>query len=173
MNVWHFSNGKLSNDRDDKIEPGLSLACNPDGIELCVYGFHGSKRITDALGYAPGSVLSYCEVGGEIIESDDKIVASIRRHLIVVDVERTLHLRLGVRLGLRLGLRIGLRIGLRLVLRIGLRLGVRLGLRIGLRIGLRLVLRLGLRIGLRLGVRLGRRLVLRLGLRLGRRKRKS
>ena len=91
MYVWHFSNGKLANDRNDEIVAGLSLACEQDEIELCLKGFHGSKRLIDALDYAPGNILSWCEVGGCIIEDDDKLVASIRRHVIVVDVERTLH----------------------------------------------------------------------------------
>jgi hypothetical protein len=90
-NVWHFSDGTLSYDRNDKVVAGLSLACNPDDIRLCQYGFHGSYDILGALQYANGSVLSYCEIGGRIIKDDDKVVASIRRHIIVVDIERTLH----------------------------------------------------------------------------------
>jgi hypothetical protein len=91
MNVWHFSNGKLTYDRNDEIVNGLSLACGPGEIGLCDYGFHGSANIIDALGLGNGSVLSFCEIGGKIIEGQDKVVASIRRHIVVVDIERTLH----------------------------------------------------------------------------------
>ena len=91
-NTWHFSNGNLDYDRENEtVVAGLSLAYKPDEIGLCKSGFHSSYRLIDALQYTPGSVLSYCEIGGNIIEDDDKIVSSIRRHLIVVDIERTLH----------------------------------------------------------------------------------
>jgi len=90
--AWHFSNGYLAYDRtSEEIRAGLSLACNPDKIELCQMGFHSSYRLLDALGYAQGSTLSYCEIGGRISEDDDKNVSSIRRHLAVADITRTLH----------------------------------------------------------------------------------
>lgn len=93
--AWHFSNGYLSNGDNRQIVTGMSLACKPEEIRLCNdgdgYGFHASKRIIDALGYAPGNVLSYCEMGGRIIEGDDQLVASQCRHVIIADIERTLH----------------------------------------------------------------------------------
>jgi len=92
MYTWHFSNGQLTYDRNDEIKAGLSLACDGGSIKLCDYGFHSSWRLIDALRCAGGNYLSLCEVGGRIIEGDDKLVSSIRRHIAVGDIERTLHL---------------------------------------------------------------------------------
>jgi len=90
--AWHFSNGHLAYDRtSEEIKVGLSLACKPDDIELCEFGFHSSYKLLDALEYAQGKTLSYCEIGGSIIEDDDKNVSSIRRHIAVADITRTLH----------------------------------------------------------------------------------
>ena len=92
MYTWHFSNGQLGYDRSDEIKAGLSLACAGDSIGLCDYGFHSSNLLIDALRYAEGNFLSLCEVGGKIIEGDDEVVSSIRRHIAVGAIERTLHL---------------------------------------------------------------------------------
>ena len=90
--AWHFSNGYLSYARKgEKIKAGNAYACKPDELRLCDFGFHSSYKLLDALKYAPGSVLSYCEIGGLIIESHDKNVSSIRRHLVVLDISHTLH----------------------------------------------------------------------------------
>ena len=90
--AWHFSDGYLGYDRrNEQIKPGNAYACKPDELRLCDFGFHSSYKLLDALKYAPGSVLSYCEIGGLIIESHDKNVSSIRRHLVVADITRTLH----------------------------------------------------------------------------------
>jgi len=89
--TWHFSNGYLANGDGREIVSGMALACNPDEIRLCVRGFHSSRRIIDALWYALGNVISYCAVGGNIIEDDDKLVSSQRRHIHVIDAERILH----------------------------------------------------------------------------------
>jgi len=92
MYTWHFSNGQLGYDRSDEIKAGLSLACAGDSIGLCDYGFHSSNLLIDALRNAKGNFLSLCEVGGKIIEGDDEVVSSIRRHIAVGAIERTLHL---------------------------------------------------------------------------------
>ena len=45
-------------------------------IRLCEAGFHASKRIRDAIQYCSGSHLVEVELGGDIIEGGDKVVAS-------------------------------------------------------------------------------------------------
>ena len=93
IRAWHFSNGTLGYEDNRPIIQGLSLACEPDKIGLCNYGFHASLDIRDALRYAPNdtTTISLVELGGSIIEDDGKCVASIRRHLAVANCERTLH----------------------------------------------------------------------------------
>ena len=50
-----------------------------DKIELCERGYHGSEHPFDALKYAPGSTLCWCEYRGDIQRTNDKFVASQRR----------------------------------------------------------------------------------------------
>lgn len=74
--AWHFVSDTL---RDGSPVP-------PDGeklvyggkIELCIAGFHASKQIMDALGYAPGNTICRVKIGGEIIHGHGKLVASER-----------------------------------------------------------------------------------------------
>jgi hypothetical protein len=46
---------------------------------------HGSKKILDAIEYARGPIISWCEFDGEIIHGDDKFVAQSRTVLWWVD----------------------------------------------------------------------------------------
>jgi len=89
--AWHFSDGTLSYGDARPIIPGLALTCEPEDISLCGFGFHANLDIIDVLQYAPGAVLSYVECGGKIVQDDDKLVCSQRRHLAVVDITNTLH----------------------------------------------------------------------------------
>ena len=50
-------------------------------IALCRKGLHASKKALDALKYAKGSILFKVRLGGQIIESSDKLVASERKYL--------------------------------------------------------------------------------------------
>ena len=54
-------------------------------IALCKNGLHASKSILDALGYAPGNILWGVKLSGEVIEGDDKLVASEREYLWELD----------------------------------------------------------------------------------------
>ena len=51
------------------------------GPSACNAGLHGSKKIIDALQYAPGPVVWRVELSGQMDISDDKIAASDRRYL--------------------------------------------------------------------------------------------
>ena len=50
-----------------------------ESVEMCVSGFHASRRVADALGYVYGSVLCLVEFDGECVEADDKLCAKRMR----------------------------------------------------------------------------------------------
>ena len=82
MKAWYFSSEdrKLRYGDNRIIKAGLThkVTCKP---VLCEVGLHGSKRIIDALSYAPGPVVWRVELGGEMAIGDDKISATERRYL--------------------------------------------------------------------------------------------
>ncbi len=53
--------------------------------KCCEVGLHASKRVIDALMYAPSPNLYIVELGGEIDESDDKVYAQTRRYVASID----------------------------------------------------------------------------------------
>lgn len=87
---WHFSNGSLAYGDDRKIVAG-KLYTVKKPIVLCNHGLHASVRAIDALAYAPGSIISRVELSGEVIEGDDKVVASRRKVIAVADASKVLH----------------------------------------------------------------------------------
>jgi hypothetical protein len=52
---------------------------------MCVRGLHASRRLIDALAYAPGETVCRVECGGEVVEGDDKLVCTERTILWRVD----------------------------------------------------------------------------------------
>lgn len=96
MKAWHFlqDDGRLQwpCGRYRKPKVGQTLKVDPDHIELCRFGLHASKRIIDALEYAPGSLICRVEVGGKIIHGSDKLVSSERTIIAMADASETLHL---------------------------------------------------------------------------------
>ncbi len=50
-------------------------------LAICKTGLHASRKIIDALSYAPGPIIWKVELSGEIIEEDDKLCASHRAYL--------------------------------------------------------------------------------------------
>ena len=57
---------------------------------MCREGLHASKRIMDALKYAPGATFCRVECGGEIIHDTDKLVCTERTILWRVDATEIL-----------------------------------------------------------------------------------
>ena len=94
MKAWHFLNNdkRLAHGDGRLVRVGHTLKCNPDKIELCHYGFHGSQKIMDALKYAYGDIVCRVELGGRIIKAHDKCVASERTVIAMADAGETLHL---------------------------------------------------------------------------------
>jgi hypothetical protein len=89
MKAWHFTSDKL---RDGSPIPAIGEKLVHDGeLIMCKSGLHASKRIIDALRYAPGHMIHRVECGGEIQHQDDKMVCTERTILWTVDGEELLH----------------------------------------------------------------------------------
>ena len=88
---WHFANNYLRLGYDDgrEIVAGESLRVEGAPV-LCEYGLHGSKRLLDALQYAPGHMLCRVELSDGIIEGDDKAVARERKTLWIFNAKNAL-----------------------------------------------------------------------------------
>jgi hypothetical protein len=79
IKAWHFVNETL---RDGQPIPPDGKWLKHDGeLCMCESGYHASRRIIDALKYAPGDTICRVELDGEIIEDNDKLVATKRRIL--------------------------------------------------------------------------------------------
>ena len=90
IKAWHFfKDGKL---RDgNTVAPGYVYSVEGP-LRMCEWGLHQSERPIDALRYAPGSWVGYCEAWGDVEHDDDKFVSRHREYLWVADAEKTLRL---------------------------------------------------------------------------------
>lgn len=92
MEAWHW----VSADRMTRFEPrvpivaGETLRVDPP-VEMCNHGLHASVRALDALQYAPGPIICRVRLSGEIVQGDDKLVASERTVLWMYDASAVLH----------------------------------------------------------------------------------
>ena len=82
MKYYYFSNKdkKLAYDDNREIKIGTTHKIKGEPV-LCNHGLHASKRIIDALNYAPDSILWIVELGGKVIHSNDKSVATERTYI--------------------------------------------------------------------------------------------
>ena len=85
---WHFLGGALR-DGSPIPEDGVWLP-TIRRIKICERGYHGSIHPFDALQYAPGALLTYCEFDGEIQAHDDKLCAERRRIVCRMDATEML-----------------------------------------------------------------------------------
>lgn len=86
--AYHFVGDRL---RDGRPVPPDGAWLEHDGpLVLCETGLHASRHPFDALGYAPGPILCRVEIGGTIIESEDKLVAVRRRIVARADATEAL-----------------------------------------------------------------------------------
>ena len=92
--AWHFlpEDERLQFGRRTKVKVGQTLKRDPSKLSMCHYGLHASVRPLDAIRYAPGSIVCRVQLGGTIIEDDDKCVASRRTVLWMADASRELRL---------------------------------------------------------------------------------
>ena len=86
---WHFCNGMELRD-GQALEVGRTYT-HAGTISMCNSGLHASRRIIDALRYAPGNVCCQVRVWGDVVEDKDKVVARNRLVLSVVDSTNILH----------------------------------------------------------------------------------
>ena len=82
MKAWYFSQSsrRLRYGDNRRIKAGMShrVKCIPI---LCTQGLHGSVKIMDALGYAPGNVVWRVRLSGDMVIGDDKVTATERKYL--------------------------------------------------------------------------------------------
>lgn len=92
MKAWHFlrSDGKL---RNGQYPPSIGESLIHTGaVEICSSGLHSSKRIIDALNYAPGSIVCRVDCRGIVASHTDKFVCRERTILAMADIADILHL---------------------------------------------------------------------------------
>ena len=92
MLAWHFlpEDRKLRWGMREVVLPGLKLAVPPP-LKMCRHGLHAGIRAIDALRYAPGPVVCRVELGGEILEDEDKCCATERTCVWLADASEVLH----------------------------------------------------------------------------------
>jgi len=85
---FHFVGAKL---RDGSpVPPDGEWLCVTSPLKMCGHGLHGSPTAFEALQYAPGTVLCWCEFGGNILRGTDKFCAESRRILARFDATEIL-----------------------------------------------------------------------------------
>lgn len=91
MKAFYFATHERKLRRDDNrpIVVGETHTVDVEPIP-CVRGLHASKQLLDALWYAPGSILYLVELGGQIVETSDKVCASSRTYLAEFDANQLL-----------------------------------------------------------------------------------
>lgn len=90
VKAWHFMADKGGKPvlRDGSPAPKVRKILRYDGaIKICHSGLHASRRLIDALEYAPGPWCAEVEVREIVEEQADKLVARERRILRVVNAK--------------------------------------------------------------------------------------
>jgi hypothetical protein len=90
--AWHFV-GLSRRLRDGTpLRKGRTYRLPPGTVPvMCETGYHASIQPLDALRYAPGPIICRVQLGGTVLEDDDKLCASERTVLWWADATRTLH----------------------------------------------------------------------------------
>jgi len=79
---WHFARAGNRLNYDDGRPIIIGETHTVQGqLKLCEWGLHASKRILDALQYAPGPVIYRVRLSGEILVGNDKMCATERTYL--------------------------------------------------------------------------------------------
>ena len=92
MKGWHF----LQDDRRFRwgtreiVIPSKTYTAEGP-LKMCQNGMHASKRIIDALQYAPGAIVCRVILEGELIHDSDKSVGRKRTVLWMLDATNILH----------------------------------------------------------------------------------
>ena len=86
--AWHFAGDTL---RDGRPIPPDGETLRHDGdLLLCESGLHASKRLIDALQFAPGNTLCRVKCGGEMLHEDNKLVCAERAIVWRIDADAVL-----------------------------------------------------------------------------------
>ncbi|MBM3347440.1 MAG: hypothetical protein FJY55_13230 [Betaproteobacteria bacterium] len=81
--AWHFVGNRL---RDGRLVPPDGVTLEHDGpLALCQTGLHASRRLIDALQYAPGNTICRVRLSGQRLNARDKMVAARRTILWRID----------------------------------------------------------------------------------------
>ena len=91
---WHFTAADCTLGYGDnrKVIAGQTIKHKYDEpLIMCRSGLHASKRVIDALAYAPGAYVWRVELGGEIVSGADKMVAMERTALWGYNAADVLH----------------------------------------------------------------------------------
>ena len=91
IKAWWFcpADRKLANG-DGRLIRRNTTHVHRGPLVICHSGLHASRRILDAVNYAPGPILCRVECNGDVIEEDDKLVCRRRTYLAVVDASEML-----------------------------------------------------------------------------------
>ena len=89
--AWHWvhEDRRLGYGDGREVRAGETIEHN-GSIALCESGLHASTTILDALTYAPGPVVCRVRMSGTVLRGNDKIVATRRETLWMVDARRVL-----------------------------------------------------------------------------------
>lgn len=92
MLAWHFlqNNKQLRWGTKRKVRVGQTITAEGT-LKMCQNGMHASKRIIDALQYAPGAILCRVDLTGELQHENDKSVGCKRKVLWMIDATKVLH----------------------------------------------------------------------------------
>ena len=86
---WFAADTVLPHGDGRPVVVGEKLTIDPP-LEMCARGLHAARHPSDALKYAPGSLLYRVELSGELIEDHDKLCASERTALAMIDATELL-----------------------------------------------------------------------------------
>src|SRR5215469_11320651 len=86
--AWHFVGDTLRN--GDPIPIDGEVLRYEGKLVMCRSGLHASRRVMDALLFAPGNTICRVECGGETFEQADKLVCSERTILWRIDGDKVL-----------------------------------------------------------------------------------
>ena len=88
IRAWHFVGDTL---RDESPVPKDGEMLRHDGsMIMCESGLHASKRLIDALQYAPGNTICRVSCSGDVKHGNDKFICRERVILWRVDAEQIL-----------------------------------------------------------------------------------
>ena len=94
MKAYYFSSKdrklRYGDNRPIVVGETHTISTEEKPLELCSWGLHASVKALDALKYAPGPMLYIVELGGDVLEGEDKVCAESRTYLAELDATELL-----------------------------------------------------------------------------------